>query len=105
MTIRGTSYGAARAIRGRAKTLRAKVFAFILQRGHLGATLQEMEQTLGMAGNTVRPRRIELEEKGWVQDSGRRRPTDSGKAAIVWVVPEPIASSALAKLKTKGITL
>ena len=43
-----------------------------------------------MSGNTVRPRRIELQEKGLVVDSGRRRPTPSARQAIVWVVPERV---------------
>lgn len=58
-----------------------------------------------MPGNTVRPRRIELEELGFVEDSGARRPTHSGKMAIVWVVPESVAEKARRKLEKKGVTL
>jgi hypothetical protein len=38
-----------------------------------------------MAGSTERPRRRELEEAGWIRDSGRTRKTASGHDAIVWL--------------------
>jgi hypothetical protein len=92
--IRGTTFAAARAITSRAATLRARVFVFILEQGERGATLEEIEQGMGMPGNTVRPRRVELEEKGWVKDSGMTRETRSGRKAIVWVVPPDVAAKA-----------
>ena len=101
--IRGTSYGAARGIRGRSGALRARVFHYVLLRGEEGATLEEMELSLAIAGNTVRPRRVELEERGFIEDSGRRRPTCSGKSAIVWIIPALIADKARAKLAMMGV--
>jgi hypothetical protein len=100
--IRGTSFAAERAIKPKARQLRAKVFLFILSRGALGATLEEIEQGLKLPGNTVRPRRVELEEKGFVKGSGKTRPTASGRSAIVWIVPEEVASKARMKLASKG---
>jgi hypothetical protein len=37
-----------------------------------------------MNPSTQRPRRVELVEGGWVEDSGERRPTRSGMDAVVW---------------------
>lgn len=88
--IRGTSHAAKRSIKSASAGQRARVFQFILRSGTRGATDQEVELALGMAGNTVRPRRIELGEKGFVEDSGETRLTSSGRKAIVWKVPEAI---------------
>ncbi len=38
-----------------------------------GATDREIALMTGLAENSVRPRRLELVEAGWVRDSGRRR--------------------------------
>lgn len=74
--------------------MRARVFQFILSRGLSGATLEEIHLTLGIPENTARPRRKELEAKGWVIDSGRRRTTRAGRDAIVWIIPDAIAARA-----------
>jgi predicted ArsR family transcriptional regulator len=105
MTTRGTSFAAARSVRGKSGAQRARVFLCILRRGTKGATLEEIEQELGLPGNTVRPRRVELEGLGFVQDSGTRRPTSSGKMAIVWSIPTHIAIKAAKKLHDKGFDL
>lgn len=102
MTALATSL-AARSSPRPAATQRRRVFLHLLHSGSLGATLEEIEQALGMPGNTVRPRRIELEAKNLVKDSGSTRPTASGRAAVVWIVPEPVRSLALAKLAAKGL--
>lgn len=80
-----TSRDAAADIKPHAATLRARVLAYIASRGTLGATSQEIELDLGMSGNTVRPRLVELRETDCVADSGRVRTTLSGRKAIVWV--------------------
>lgn len=92
----GTSTVAAEAIRGQAAHLRALVLAEITRRGEAGATDEEVQAALGMQGNTQRPRRGELVAAGLVVDSGRRRPTRSGKPAAVWVAAE-FARAAQAK--------
>lgn len=102
MSIRETTHEAGRAIKPTAKTLRARVFMFILAKGETGATLEEMEQALKMPGNTVRPRRVELEDRGLVQDSGRKRLTASGRSAIVWTVPPAVAARAKAKIAARA---
>lgn len=53
--------------------------------GEHGATDEEMQQALGIDPNTQRPRRVELHEGGMIADSNKRRPTRSGRGAVVWV--------------------
>lgn len=65
-------------------TKRAQVFNAI--RLFNGLTDEEIENTLNMAGNTVRPTRVSLVRDELVIDSGQTRPTRSGNEAIVWVV-------------------
>ena len=50
-----------------------------------GATDQEMQQAVRMGGNTQRPRRRELEQRGLVKNSGKQRKTLAGVRATVWV--------------------
>lgn len=49
---------------------------------------EQIATTLRMSENTVRPRRGELIEGGWVRDSGTVRQTRSGDPAIVWTVTQ-----------------
>lgn len=77
---------AAAEIKDSADTLRARVYECILKKGDDGATDEEIQVALNMAGNTERPRRRELEiDFHRVKDSGRTRPTMSGRKAVVWV--------------------
>ena len=80
-----TSRTAAKSIKPVASALRMAVLAFIRGRGWRGATDDEIQIELGMGGNTQRPRRRELEQASMVKDSGLRRLTVSGRAAVVWV--------------------
>ena len=69
--------------------LRVKVYEFIVRRGQRGATDEEIIEAgikRGYLANGIRPRRVELVRYGWIIDSGERRPTRSGRSAIVWVV-------------------
>ncbi len=96
-----TSRAAASEIRGEAKTQRRQVLAFLIGRGAEGATDEEMQIALGMAGNTQRPRRRELEKLRLIEPrfidgasddrhpEGQHavtRPTQSGREAVVWFV-------------------
>lgn len=86
---RGTSKPAADSMRGQAAILRAQVLACIVESGERGMTDEEIQNALGMAGNTERPRRWELERAGLVKDSGIRRVTKAGRKAAVWcIAPE-----------------
>lgn len=52
-----------------------------------GATDDEIQNALEMSGNTQRPRRMELEEMGWITVvPGARRPTSTGGSARVWTL-------------------
>ena len=94
----GTSEVAAALIDGSAKDLRARVLAFIIERGQHGATDDEGEAALGIKPQTYTPRRGELAKLGLVADSGERRPTASGRPAAVWVparlAPKPEGGAA-----------
>lgn len=83
-----TSRAAAEKIAPSAAALREQVLAFIRSRGTQGATDEEVQDALGMLGNTQRPRRGELVDSGHVRDSHQTRGTKSGRAAKVWVAKE-----------------
>tara|TARA_R110000765_G_scaffold347472_1_gene437577 strand:+ start:70 stop:420 length:351 start_codon:yes stop_codon:yes gene_type:complete len=74
---------------------RLAVFEFIKSCGDYGATLEQIETGLSMSGNSVRPRRKELEDRGAVEEatlpSGEplRRKNRAGRMTIVWRVSKP----------------
>lgn len=78
-----TSQAAAEAIKPTAGTLRAIVLEYLKEHPD-GATDEEMQLALDMAGNTQRPRRQELEKMGFVRATDRTRTTSSGRQAVVW---------------------
>ena len=80
-----TSKAAADAIVGDSRTLRARVFGFLIERGVDGATDEEIQHALGMACQTETPRRRELVKMHLVRDSERKRKTSSGRRAKVWI--------------------
>lgn len=82
----GTSVAAAEAMLPRSGTARYKVLEFIFQRGERGATDEEIMEGLHMSPNTARPRRNELMNDGWIEDSGKRRETAAHQDSIVWVL-------------------
>lgn len=81
-----TSKAAADAIRPVAATIRERVERFFIERGPHGATDEECQLALGLRADTERPRRRELVTAGLVRDSGKERPTTTGRAATVWTV-------------------
>jgi hypothetical protein len=83
---RDTQTAAAAAALPRSGTQRAKVLEVIRQAGPAGLTDQEIAVVLGLAENSVRPRRLELADDGLIEDSGERRETSGGNPAIVWRV-------------------
>ena len=80
-----TSARAADSIRGAANALRQRVLDYLRERPMSGGTDEEMQVVLDMNPSTQRPRRGELVALGLVVDSGRTRPTRSGRQATVWV--------------------
>lgn len=81
----GTSQVAAHRIAGYAAKQRAEVFGVIVREGAEGATDAEIEAATGIRAQSVSPRRGELRALGLIVDSGKRRPTPSGRPAAVWV--------------------
>jgi hypothetical protein len=86
-----TSRAAAEAARDRAPFDRGRIYAAIVAAGARGLTDEELEESTGLKGNTVRPRRGELAGQGkagraWprlIEPAGER-PTSSGRHATVW---------------------
>jgi hypothetical protein len=65
-------------------TQRRRVLHAIATLGEHGATDEELQQILDMNPSTERPRRVELVESGWIEDSEDKRRTKAGRAAVVW---------------------
>ena len=78
-----TSISAAKNALPRSGSKRQKIYNAIKLFG--GLTDEELERTLEMPGNTVRPSRVTLVRDALVMDSGRTRKTVSGNDAIIWV--------------------
>ena len=58
-----------------------------------GLTDEEGQQITAMPGNSYRPSRVTLMDRGFVVDSGIRRKTHQRKDAVVWsVTPEGFAA-------------
>lgn len=84
-----TAKEAARMAYPRSGTQRMRVLDLVAHRGQAGATDEEMQVRLGLGHNSQTPRRRELVLGGWIEDSGRTRPTGStGAQATVWVLTE-----------------
>lgn len=80
-----TSKAAAKAIAVKTGTLRWTVLES-LRYGGLSA--DELERLLGLSGNTVRPRLVELRKAGFAIQTERTVPTRSGRAACIWEITE-----------------
>jgi hypothetical protein len=83
-----TSRAAAEAIAPKFGTITRNVLAHLCTYPD-GLTDEEGQHTIGMEGNSYRPCRVTLMDKGFVVDSGHRRKTHQRKDAVVWsVTPE-----------------
>lgn len=78
-----TSRAAAEAIAPTAATTRELVFEFIAAAGAAGATREEIQTGLNLAGDTVRPRVWELIGSDRVEVTTETRKTLRGRAAEV----------------------
>lgn len=83
-----TSRDAAERIAPVASAQAARVLVFIAQQGDDGATDHEVQNALGMTGDSERPRRWSLQRAGLIRDSGQRRQSPAGRAAIVWIATD-----------------
>jgi len=79
-----TSIAAAEKVLPRTGSLKRKVYEYILSQGMRGATDQEVEKTLQIEGNTVRPSRVGLIKEGYIIDSGTTRKNHHNNDCIVW---------------------
>lgn len=78
-----TSKAAAKQVTVRSGTQRRWIMELLESVGEYGATDHEIESTLRMKHT---PRRLECVQAGWVEDSKRRRQTDTGVEAEVWTI-------------------
>lgn len=65
-----------------------RVLEALAAHDHCGLTDEQIQQVAKLSPSSERPRRGELVEMGLVEESGRRRPTPSGRAATVWRVTD-----------------
>jgi hypothetical protein len=80
-----TSRAAFESLRPHLNRLQREVFGYVSARGTKGMTCDEIETQTGLAHQTASARIYELARSGVITDSGQRRPTISGRKAIVWV--------------------
>lgn len=80
---RRTSIAAARAIVPHLGRLQADIAIYVKDRGETGATRSEIEAGLGLNGSTVRPRVLELIERGILRETDTQRKTSTGRCAVV----------------------
>lgn len=80
-----TSEAASKSMEPYAGSIQDRIRMWVHGRGDHGATLYEIETHFDLRHQTTSPRVRELYLKGWFYDSGRRRATDSGRGAIVWI--------------------
>lgn len=83
---RDTEVLAAQLVTPKAGTLRLKALAAFRTAGSAGLTDQELADVTGLYLYTVAPRRVELVRQGWLSDTGERRTTARGRAAVVWAL-------------------
>lgn len=81
-----TSAAAAESMKTKAPLLRERVLESIKARHSEGMTCDEAEVALGLSHQTCSARFNELVNLCAIVDSGNRRPTRSGRKAIVYVV-------------------
>lgn len=80
-----TSRAAADSMRRPASGMRVRVLELIANFGSYGLTCEDVERLLQMRHQTAGPRIKELKDVGLVIDTGRTRPTSSGRQAAVYV--------------------
>lgn len=82
---RPTSQAAAEGVLVRSGTQRHHLLRNLALRGDAGATDDELAGLARLDLNSVRPRRLELVEAGYVMDSGDTRDSARGNPAVVWL--------------------
>lgn len=91
-----TSRAAAEAVAPKFGTMLRIVLEYLALHSHgltHGLTDEEGQQISSMPGNSYRPSRVTLMDRGFVVDSGKRRKTHQRKDAVVWsITPEGFAA-------------
>ena len=82
-----TSYEAAKAVEGKAPSLREQVLG-VLKAERLPMTADAIAAKIGKPYISIRPRLTELKDAGQVVDSGNRGKGSFGKNCILWRVAE-----------------
>lgn len=78
-----TSRAAAEAVAPRAQSQKRRILEAYALAGEYGATREEISHWQGIRQATVCPRVNELVRKGFLEPTGRERPTTSGQPAEV----------------------
>lgn len=82
-----TSRKASREIKPYVPSIRQRVLECIIRQGPISD--QSIAEHLGLAENTVRPRRVELVAEGWARAAPDTVLTRSKRQATAWVAAEP----------------
>ena len=90
-----TSREAAEAIKPVAGRCRRQVLEGFRSFGNEGATRQEIADFIGMSGDTLRPRVLELARIGALVNTGRTRFTPSLRRAEIWRITQAGAAMLL----------
>jgi len=83
-----TSKAAGDSVARSSRSVRVRVIAAITAAGLRGATCDQLELQLGLSHQTCSARIRELTKSGVIVDGGCRRPTRSGRGAVVWVIAD-----------------
>ena len=81
---RATSVAAGALAMPRSGTQRMKVLGAIASAGSHGATDAELAERLNILLNSEQPRRLELVEGHWIEDSGDKRAFGGHGEGVVW---------------------
>lgn len=79
-----TSRAAGDSMQQHATRLARQIWDYL--KDHGPATCAEAQQALGLSHQTCSARFNELKRKGLIHDTGAKRKTPSGRAAVVWSV-------------------
>ena len=85
MTHRPTSMAAWESILPQGPSIKRKIMGMLDFWAKEGCTVEEICDFLEGRHQTISARLVELERAGLIFDSGRTRPTSSGRQAVIWV--------------------
>jgi hypothetical protein len=83
--MRQTSIDAYRSVADAYPAMQDKIFHVTRVSASYGLTLEQMAELSGIKLQSACGARLKLEKEGKIVSSGRKRPTKSGRQAMVWV--------------------